>query len=126
MSHNNIGRRDFTKLSAQLVAALTVSGFVNAGSSREGLVLSISPETANSIANLAGIIYEKLGTVATEILRHSRIGNWQNKPVDLANIRAEISELIAGDYDNNRVLTVGGIVMANTEIAVVLELNRMI
>lgn len=126
MSEKNIKRRDFTKLAIPLLAMFTASGLVATDSSGEGRELKISPQMAKSIASLAQDINRNLGTAASKIVSLSRINSLKNRSIDLATLRSRISESIAWDYDNNRVCTVNGIVMSNTEIAVVLKLDKII
>ncbi len=109
-----------------LLAMFTASGLVATDSFGEGRELKISPQMAKSIASLAQDINRNLGTAASEIVSLSRIDSLKNRSIDLATLRSRISESIAWDYDNNRVCTVNGIVMSNTEIAVVLKLDKII
>ncbi|MFK5923530.1 MAG: hypothetical protein QM496_15235 [Verrucomicrobiota bacterium] len=126
MPGKNIGRRDFIKLTGALLATLTVSGFVEKGFSYAGSELKISPAMAKSISSLAQMIKGDLGAGATEIVNNCKIESLNDQSIDLATLGNGINKSIAWDYDNNKVCNVNGIVMAHTEVAVVLKLDKII
>lgn len=122
----NIGRRDFTKLAGALLATLTASGFVEKSFFYGGSRLRVSPAMAKSISSLAQMIKGDLGAGAAEIVNNCKIESLNEQSIDLATLGNGINKSITRDYDNNKVCTVNGIVMAYTEIAVVLKLDKII